>query len=132
MYIVIPYLLVPFFNYSFYYLCLLFCHSVALWSFCHENKFLVCVNIPSNKAYSDSDSDKLIQFLVCVNIPGNKAYSDSDSDKLIQFLVCVNIPSNKAYSDSDSDKLIQFLVCVNIPGNKAPSDSDKLIHIKNG
>ncbi len=30
---------------SFYYLCLLFCHSVALWSFCHKNKFLVCVNI---------------------------------------------------------------------------------------
>ncbi len=22
------------------------CHSVALWSFCHYNKFLVCVNIP--------------------------------------------------------------------------------------
>ncbi len=32
------------------------CHSVALWSFCHENKFLVCVNIPGNKAHSDSDS----------------------------------------------------------------------------
>ncbi len=27
-------------------------------SFCHENKFLVCVNIPSNKAHSDSDSKK--------------------------------------------------------------------------
>ncbi len=33
------------------------CHSVALWSFCHYNKFLVCVNIPGNKAHSDSDSD---------------------------------------------------------------------------
>ncbi len=22
------------------------CHSIALWSFCHCNKFLVCVNIP--------------------------------------------------------------------------------------
>ncbi len=26
-------------------------------SFCHVNKFLVCVNIPDNKAHSDSDSD---------------------------------------------------------------------------
>ncbi len=25
-------------------------------SFCHENKFLVCVNISGNKAHSDSDS----------------------------------------------------------------------------
>ncbi len=25
-------------------------------SFCHENKFPVCVNIPANKADSDSDS----------------------------------------------------------------------------
>ncbi len=24
-------------------------------SFCHENKFLACVNIPANKAHSDSD-----------------------------------------------------------------------------
>ncbi len=31
------------------------CHSVALWSFCHQNKFFVCVNIPGNKANSDSD-----------------------------------------------------------------------------
>ncbi len=35
------------------------CHSVALWSFCHYNKFLVCVNIPGNKAHSDSDSDSV-------------------------------------------------------------------------
>ncbi len=27
-------------------------------SFCHVNKFLVCVNIPANKAHSYSDSDK--------------------------------------------------------------------------
>ncbi len=45
--------------YLCYYLC--FC-SVAVillhcGSFCHENKFLVCVNIPGNKAHSDSDSD---------------------------------------------------------------------------
>ncbi len=33
------------------------CHSVALWSFCHYNKFFVCVNKPGNKAHSDSDSD---------------------------------------------------------------------------
>ncbi len=26
-----------------------------MWSFCHENKFLVCVNIPGNKAHSDFD-----------------------------------------------------------------------------
>ncbi len=26
-------------------------------SFCHENKFHVCINIPGNKAHSDSDSD---------------------------------------------------------------------------
>ncbi len=26
-------------------------------SFCHENKFLLCVNIPAKKAHSDSDSD---------------------------------------------------------------------------
>ncbi len=31
------------------------CHSVALWSFCHYNKVLLCVNIPNNKAHSDSD-----------------------------------------------------------------------------
>ncbi len=35
------------------------CLSVALWSFCHYNKFLVCVNIPGDKAHSDSDSDKM-------------------------------------------------------------------------
>uniref|UniRef100_A0A672PE34 Aspartyl-tRNA synthetase 2, mitochondrial n=1 Tax=Sinocyclocheilus grahami TaxID=75366 RepID=A0A672PE34_SINGR len=37
----------------FYFLLSVFlfchCHSVTLWSFCHENKFLVCVNIPGNK-----------------------------------------------------------------------------------
>uniref|UniRef100_A0A672LUY3 Zgc:123297 n=1 Tax=Sinocyclocheilus grahami TaxID=75366 RepID=A0A672LUY3_SINGR len=31
-------------------------------NFCHENKFLVCVNIPGNKAHSDSDSD----YCVCM------------------------------------------------------------------
>ncbi len=30
------------------------CVSVALWSFCHYNKFLVSVNIPTNKAHSHS------------------------------------------------------------------------------
>ncbi len=36
-------------------ICVLSCHihSVALWSFYHQNKFLVCVNIPGNKADSD-------------------------------------------------------------------------------
>ncbi len=59
LYIVIPYLLVLF-NSSFYYLCFFCSVTVILLhysSFCHENKFLVCVNIPDNKAHSDSDSD---------------------------------------------------------------------------
>ncbi len=30
--------------------------AFALWSFCHQNKFIVCANIPGNKADSDSDS----------------------------------------------------------------------------
>ncbi len=29
------------------------CHSVALWKLLSRNKFLVCVNIPGNKAHSD-------------------------------------------------------------------------------
>ncbi len=46
--------------YFAYYFCIIrvlscCCHSVALWSFCHQNKFLVCVTIPGNKAHSDSD-----------------------------------------------------------------------------
>ncbi len=40
---------------SFLLLLFFHCHYVALWSFCHENKFLVCVNIPGNKADSDSE-----------------------------------------------------------------------------
>ncbi len=45
--------------YSFYYLCLCSVTVILLHcgSFCHENKFLVCVNIPGNKAHSESDSD---------------------------------------------------------------------------
>ncbi len=39
----------------FYYLCLVlllsFCRTVEI----HQNKFLICVNIPGNKANSDSD-----------------------------------------------------------------------------
>ncbi len=37
------------FVYYYFIICVLSCccHSVALWSFCHYNKFLVCVNIPS-------------------------------------------------------------------------------------
>ena len=35
-------------------LSLLFCRTVEL---CHNNKFLVCENLPGNKAHSDSDSD---------------------------------------------------------------------------
>ncbi len=56
IYIVISYLLVPFelFLLSVFFVLL---HS---GSFCHENKFLVCVNIPGNKAHSDSDEDSMI------------------------------------------------------------------------
>ncbi len=47
------------------------CHSVALWSFCHYNKFLVCNHIQTylaNKAPSDSDSDNtLITWLLLAN-----------------------------------------------------------------
>ncbi len=56
LYIIIPCLLVLLFYYH-YYLC--FCPvTVILFhrrSFCHENNFLVCINIPDNKAHSDSD-----------------------------------------------------------------------------
>ncbi len=36
------------FVYCYFVVCVLSCHcnSVALWSFCHYNTFLVCVNIP--------------------------------------------------------------------------------------
>ncbi len=36
------------FVYYYFIICVLSCcsHSVALWSFCQYNKFLVCVNIP--------------------------------------------------------------------------------------
>ncbi len=39
------------FVHSFFIICVLSCrcHSVALWSYCHQNKFLVCANIPGNK-----------------------------------------------------------------------------------
>ncbi len=35
------------------FFCCLCPVSVTLWSFCHYNTFLVCVNIPGNKAHSD-------------------------------------------------------------------------------
>ncbi len=53
LYIVIPYLRVRYnstFYYLFFVLSLLHCGS-----FGHENKFLVCVKIPGNKDYSDSE-----------------------------------------------------------------------------
>ncbi len=61
VYIVIPYLLVLFNSYL-YYLCFYSVTVILLHcgSFCHENKFLVCVNIPGNKAHSDSDSDAAV------------------------------------------------------------------------
>ncbi len=30
--------------------------SVTLWKFCLQNKFLICANIPDNKADSDSET----------------------------------------------------------------------------
>ncbi len=50
-----------FFNPSFYYLCFFGSVTVILLhcgSFCHKNKFLVCVNIPGNKADSDSSDSE--------------------------------------------------------------------------
>ncbi len=49
LYIFIPYL--------FVYLLCVFVLSLSFCSFCHENKFPVCVKIPGNKAHSDSDSE---------------------------------------------------------------------------
>uniref|UniRef100_A0A8C1KDX3 Tumor suppressor 2, mitochondrial calcium regulator a n=1 Tax=Cyprinus carpio TaxID=7962 RepID=A0A8C1KDX3_CYPCA len=48
-------------------MCFLLCrhHSVALQSFCHENKFLVCVNIPvflEGSLYFDEDGDLAHEF----------------------------------------------------------------------
>ncbi len=45
------------FNSSFYYLFFFHVTVILLHcgSFCHKNKFLVCVNIPGNKAHSDSE-----------------------------------------------------------------------------
>ncbi len=77
LYIVIPYLPVLFHSY-FYYLCffvlsLTFCctswHSVASVM---KKKFLVCVNIPGNKAHSDSDKDMQVSKThknVCLHFP---------------------------------------------------------------
>ncbi len=49
----------------------MFCSVVVILlhcgSFFHENKFLVCVNIPGNKAHSDSDSD------YCVDASGGQS-----------------------------------------------------------
>ncbi len=42
----LPYSTLPIciFVYYSFNICVLSCHSVAPWSFCHFNKFLVCVN----------------------------------------------------------------------------------------
>ncbi len=42
-------------------------------SFCHENKFLVCVNIPGNKAHSDLWED-LIRFSLYMFSPACSVY----------------------------------------------------------
>ncbi len=58
MYIVMPYLLVLFLILIFI-ICVFVLSHILLHcgSFCHENKFLVYVNIPGKKAHSDSDSE---------------------------------------------------------------------------
>ncbi len=50
------------FYYSFYYVFFCSVNVILLHcgSFCHENKFLVCVNIPGNKAHSDSEKKNMI------------------------------------------------------------------------
>ncbi len=60
-----------FYFYYFYFLCLVlslsFCFCCG--SFCHQNKFLVFVSIPGNKALSDSDFDiYLLQLTTCWGI----------------------------------------------------------------
>ncbi len=56
LYIVIPYLLVLFLLSMFFSVTVILLHC---GSFCHENKFLVCVNIPVNKADSDVIGESL-------------------------------------------------------------------------
>ncbi len=57
-------------TFNSYYLC--FCSVTVILlhcgSFCHENKFLLCVNIPGNKAQSDFDHVNLIP---CIPIGGH-------------------------------------------------------------
>ncbi len=62
-------LFVLFCTLSILYICILLfllsvlsCHSVALLSFCHQNKFLACANILCNKAHSDSEDHGLCVF----------------------------------------------------------------------
>ncbi len=40
------------FVYYYFIMCVLscFCHSVALWSFCRHNNFILCVNIPGQES----------------------------------------------------------------------------------
>ncbi len=53
---IVFFLYIVYFVYLFMIICIICvltccCLSVALWS-CHYNKFLLCVNIPGNKAHS--------------------------------------------------------------------------------
>ncbi len=84
------------------------CHSVALWSFWHQNKFLVCVNITGNKALSDSDSDSFrFWFILILNM------IHSDSDYFWFWFILI-------HSDSDSFWFWFILILIH-------SDSDYLI-----
>ncbi len=56
VYFVFAFLIIAYFVYLYiilFIICVLSCCclSVALWRFCHYNKFLVCVNIPGNNSH---------------------------------------------------------------------------------
>ncbi len=56
---ILLFLIYLFFLILLYIICVFCSVTVILLhcgNFCHENKFLECVNIPGNKAHSDSDS----------------------------------------------------------------------------
>ncbi len=57
---ILLFLIYLYFFIIFFIICVFCSVTVILLhcgSFCHENQFLVCVNIPGNKAHSDSDSE---------------------------------------------------------------------------
>ncbi len=55
------------FVYCSFVVCVLSCccHSIALWSFCHYNKFLICVNIPDQFCVS---SELIVEEMVWTDV----------------------------------------------------------------